>query len=176
VDNKECLENGCLENADFIHMDSPENEGICIAAVLEKVYALDTYFDYSQRNIETLTDFYERPRHPILWLNHAIYAFVYLSVFRFPVVVTLFILSSITAFFQSLRKPKVKHNLWVLISWISLIHWVSIITLVFTHNRIQPRYIVVSEFVMCLTIALVTFAIRNKKDLIPKALDTLTKC
>jgi hypothetical protein len=155
--NKMCLDNYCTDNADFIHMDSPENSDLNIHDILLKTYNNHHYKDYSKFDIQTLTDFYERPRHPLLWFIHAVYHVLYLSFFCFPFILILFLLSSLLSIVKSFQTKARSHAIWLVIAIISSMHWLSIITLTFAHHRIQPRYIIVSEFIIYLTVVLTIF-------------------
>ncbi len=170
TNNNTALNNSFTKNEQFIHFNSNENQNLEISKIANRIYNNHKIRDYESKKIEQKTDVQNKPRRLVLWGTYYIQLTIYRLFFKFPIVVIIFILLSLWGLFMILKRNNPYKKEWQNIAWIPFVYWLSTLTIVFTHCRIQERYIVVSEFIIYLTIALfigqIVSNIENKKALI----------
>ncbi len=152
------------DNEEYIHFRSVENASLDIAYIAARIYSNHNYKSYVDADIEKIIDCSYRPRNKTVYTTHVIYSSYYYLLCKFGIPVILFILAGIVQLFCIFKRKRF-HKAWQYILIISCFHWLSILLITFAHDRVQSRYVIVTEFVLYLTIVLSGIQLFSKKPI-----------
>lgn len=144
---------------------SVNNAPLNISAVYTFMTSNHKPINYKNRNIDTYTNYQHTPRNPIIFASHLFYKLNYLIFLKFGAIILLFMLLFCYGIFRIIKQKNDLYYSWIVTISIGLIHILSIFVLTFAHNRLQIRYIDVTEYVIYLFICLNLYLIITKKPL-----------